>query len=149
ILSIIIAYLVASNLMKTLGGDSTFGGITTIAVFFIMYPSAFPSEEFGSSNHMSYLGEEVLFVAMLIGLLSAELLYDLTRVTQLEIKMPEQATPNVARSFSSMIPFRLVLTHFPILNFLITLIAPEGLNGLSFEVIQALLSRMVGNVYAV
>lgn len=149
ILSIIIAYLVASNLMKTLGGDSTFGGITSIAVFFIMYPSAFQSEEFGTSIQMSYLGAEGLFVAMLIGLLSTEFLYRLTQVDRLKIKMPEQVPPNVARSFSGMIPIGLVLIIFAILNFLITLVAPEGLNGLIFEAIQAPLSGMVGNVYAV
>src|SRR5690625_4862015 len=132
VFSIIIAYLVASNLMKTLGGDSTFAGITSIAVFFIMYPAAINTEEFGNVLQMNFLGAEGLFVAMIIGLIVAEMLYWLTQIDRLEIKMPEQVPPNVARSFSGMIPIGLVLIIFAILNFLIILFASEGINGLIF-----------------
>ncbi|MEY8291617.1 PTS sugar transporter subunit IIC [Carnobacteriaceae bacterium 52-44] len=149
VFSIIIAYLVASNLMKTLGGDSTFAGITSIAVFFIMYPAAINTEEFGSVLQTSYLGAEGLFVAMIIGLIVAELLYRLTQIDRLEIKMPEQVPPNVARSFSGMIPIGIVLVIFAISNFIITQFSDAGLNGLIFDLIQAPLSGMVGNVFAV
>jgi len=149
VFSVIIAYLVASNLMKTLGGDSTFSGITSIAVFFIMYPVAISTEEYGNVLQMSYLGAEGLFVAMIIGLLVAELLYRLTQIERLEIKMPEQVPPNVARSFSGMIPIGIVLVVFAISNFIITQFSDEGLNGLIFDLIQAPLSGMVGNVFAV
>src|SRR5699024_12432964 len=89
------------------------------------------------------------FVAMIIGILVAELLYRLTQIERLEIKMPEQVPPNVARSFSGMIPIGIVLVVFAISNFIITQFSDEGLNGLIFDLIQAPLSGMVGNVFAV
>jgi len=149
ILAVIIAYLVASNLMKSLGGDSTFGGITSIAVFFIMYPAPMATEEYGNVISMTFLGAQGLFVAMIIGLLSAELLYQLTQIERLEIKMPEQVPPNVARSFSGLIPIGIVLGVFGLLNYGITLIAPNGINELIYELIQAPLTSIAGNVYAV
>lgn len=149
IFAIIIAYLVASNLMKTLGGDSTFAGITSIAVFFIMYPSTINTEEYGTVMQTNFLGAEGLFVAMIIGLISTELLFRLTQIERLEIKMPEQVPPNVARSFSGMIPIGIVLVVFALLNFTLSLFSDAGLNGLVFDIIQAPLSGMVGNVFAV
>src|SRR5699024_204233 len=76
-------------------------------------------------------------------------LYRLTQIERLEIKMPEQVPPNVARSFSGMIPIGIVLVVFAISNFIITQFSDEGLNGLFFDLIQAPLSGMVGNVFAV
>lgn len=149
IFAIIIAYLVASNLMKTLGGDSTFAGITSIAVFFIMYPPTINTEEYGTVMQTNFLGAEGLFVAMIIGLISTELLFRLTQIERLEIKMPEQVPPNVARSFSGMIPIGIVLVVFALLNFTLSLFSDAGLNGLVFDIIQAPLSGMVGNVFAV
>lgn len=149
IFSIIVAFLVASNLMKILGGDSTFAGITSIAVFFIMYPPAISTEEYGNVLQTSYLGAEGLFVAMIIGLIVAELLYRLTQIERLEIKMPEQVPPNVARSFSGMIPISIVLVVFALSNFVISQFSDAGLNGLIFDLIQAPLSGMVGNLFAV
>lgn len=149
IFAIIVAYLVASNLMKTLGGDSTFAGITSIAVFFIMYPATIWSDELGGSlMQMRYLGAEGLFVAMLIGLIVAEMLYRLSQVERLNIRMPEQVPPNVARSFSGMLPIGIVLVVFALLNFIISQFSDQGLNGLVFDLIQAPLSGMVGNVFA-
>src|SRR5690625_1299195 len=149
IVAIIIAYLVASNLMKILGGDSTFAGITSIAVFFIMYPPTINTEEYGTVMQTNFLGAEGLFVAMIIGLISTELLFRLTQIERLEIKMPEQVPPNVARSFSGMIPIGIVLVVFALLNFTLSLFSDAGLNGLVFDIIQAPLSGMVGNVFAV
>ncbi|SHE32120.1 PTS system, cellobiose-specific IIC component [Atopostipes suicloacalis DSM 15692] len=149
IFAIIIAYLVASNLMKILGGDSTFAGITSIAVFFIMYPPTINTEEYGTVMQTNFLGAEGLFVAMIIGLISTELLFRLTQIERLEIKMPEQVPPNVARSFSGMIPIGIVLVVFALLNFTLSLFSDAGLNGLVFDIIQAPLSGMVGNVFAV
>jgi len=149
IFSIIIVYLVGSNLMKSLGGDSTFAGITSIAVFFIMYPSTITTDELGTVMATNYLAAEGLFVAMIVGVLTAELLYHLTKIDRLKIKMPEQVPPNVARSFSGLIPIGIVLAVFALLNYVVTLFAPEGINQLIFELIQAPLSGMAGNVYAV
>jgi|SRR5690625_2380398 len=147
--SIIVTYLVGSNLMKSLGGDSIFAGITSIAVFFIMYPAAIWTDDHGAVLQTNFLGGEGLFVAMIVGLIATEALYRLSNVERLEIKMPEQVPPNVARSFSSLIPITIVLFVAALLNFFISLITPGGLNGLIFEVIQAPLSGIVGNIWAI
>ncbi|MDN6162515.1 MAG: PTS transporter subunit EIIC, partial [Atopostipes sp.] len=73
ILSIFIAYLVASILAKHFKGDELLTGMTSIAVFMIFYT---PAMEQGDVQYLptTFLGAQGLYVAMLIGALVGEFL---------------------------------------------------------------------------
>ena len=91
ILSIIIAFLVAYQLAQEMGGDKVLCGITSLSSFFILYPAsqAFAGKNAGMGLTTTYFGAQGLFVALLVGLLTAELLTRFGRTEKLRIKMPE------------------------------------------------------------
>lgn len=149
VMSIFIVYLIAKNLTRTLGGDDTFAGITALGAFFIMYPPYVETVDGGSAISTGFLGAQGLFVAMIVGLLTGELFHWLSNMDRLKIKMPEQVPPNVAQSFSNLIPIVLILVFFSVANYLITLIVPEGIHELIFRTIQAPLQNLGGNVFTI
>lgn len=148
IMSILIVFLIARNLTKTLGGDDIFAGITAIGGFFIMYPPNVESEQ-GAALLNQYLGAQGLFVAMIVGLLTGEIFYKLSNNKRLRITMPEQVPPNVAKSFSNLFPIIIILVMYSVLNYVITLIVPDGIHELIFRTIQTPLQAVGGNVFAV
>ncbi|KAE9558328.1 PTS sugar transporter subunit IIC [Companilactobacillus bobalius] len=148
ILSIFIAYLVARNLAKYFKADDMLVGMTGIAVFMIMYT---PSIMKGGVTYLptTYLGAQGLFVAMLCGGLVGEFLPRLTKIKKLQIKMPEMVPPAVARSFNGLIPIVFVIMVASILNYLIQLVAPGGINDVIYKSIQTPLTHIGVNLYGV
>ena len=127
ILAIFIVFLVARNLAKTLKADDLLTGLTAVSVYFIIYPDYVGVD---NVNHLTtkFLGSQGLFVAIIVGLVVGELMSVLSKSEKLEIKMPEQVPPAVARSFKVLIPIILITLSFSIINFLIKKVAPGGLH---------------------
>ncbi|MGG5342050.1 PTS system, cellobiose-specific IIC component [Enterococcus sp. AZ020] len=148
IMSIFITYLVAQILAKHFEADSTLVGLTSIACFMILYPKPFNSDDLNVIS-TQYLGAQGLFVAMIVGCLVGEFLPKLFKVKRMQIKMPEMVPPAVSRSFSSMIPIVIVVGVAAIINFLVLMIAPEGINELIYKGIQSPLRDLGGNVVGV
>ena len=94
ILAIFIAFLIARNLARSLGADDLLTGLTSVSVFFIMYPSAVDG-----NITMQYMGPQGLFVAIIVGLLVGEFLSRLSKSPKLEIKMPEQVPPELLKYY--------------------------------------------------
>ena len=148
IMSILVVFLIARNLTKTLGGDDIFAGITAIGGFFILYPPHVATDQ-GATIINQFLGAQGLFVAMLVGLVTGEVFYKLSQNKRLQISMPEQVPPNVAKSFSNLFPIIIILVLFSVFNYLVTLIVPDGIHELIFRTIQTPLQAFGGNVFAV
>lgn len=148
IMSIFITYLVAQILAKHFNADSTLVGLTSIASFMILYPKPFNADDLNVIS-TQYLGAQGLFVAMIVGCLVGEFLPKLFKVKRLQINMPEMVPPAVSRSFSSMIPIVIVVGISAIINFLVLMIAPEGVNELIYKGIQSPLRDLGGNVAGV
>lgn len=92
---------------------------------------------------------QVLFVALIVALLVGELMAKLSKSDKLEIKMPEQVPPAVARSFKALIPIIIVTVAFSILNFIIKQFAVGSLHELVYNVIQGPLTKLGQNVGSV
>ena len=148
IMSLFITYLVAQILAKHFDADATLAGLTSIACFMILYPQPFLAND-KSVITTQYLGAQGLFVAMIIGCLVGEFLPKLFKLKKLQIKMPDMVPPAVSRSFSGMIPIVLVVAVASILNYLIGMVAPEGVNELIYKGIQSPLRDLGGNVVGV
>src|SRR5690606_10341951 len=148
VLSIFIVFMIARNLTETYKQDSLLGGLTAISTFFILYP---PYQNVEGANYLAtqYIGAQGLFVAMIVGLLVGEIFSRLSLNKRLKIKMPEQVPPAVARSFSVLIPIILILMLFSVINYVVTLFFPDGINQLIYSLIQAPLTNIGGNVFAV
>ncbi|WP_404280381.1 PTS sugar transporter subunit IIC [Companilactobacillus paralimentarius] len=148
IMSIFIAYLVARNLAHHFKADDMLVGMTGIAVFMIMYT---PSIIKGGVTYLptTYMGAQGLFVAMICGGLVGEFLPKLTRIKRLQIKMPDMVPPAVARSFNGLIPIVIVIMVASIVNYLIQLVAPQGINDIIYKSIQTPLTHIGVNIYGV
>lgn len=148
ILAILTVFLIARNIAKSLNADDLLTGLTAISVFFIIYPSYVSGK---GVNYLvtTYLGAQGLFVAIIVGLLVGELMSRLSKSDKLEIKMPPQVPPAVSRSFKVLIPIIIITAIFSIINFLVLKIAPQGINGLVYTIIQKPLTRLGGNISSV
>ncbi|WP_316399401.1 PTS sugar transporter subunit IIC [Enterococcus faecium] len=148
IFSILIVFLIARNLAKLMEGDDLLTGLTAISVYFIIYPDYFDNE---GVNYLTnqYMGAQGLFVAILVGLLVGELMSRLTKSDKLEIKMPEQVPPAVARSFKVLIPIIITTIFFSVLNYFVKMAAPGGLHELIYNIIQTPLTRMSQSLFSV
>lgn len=148
IFSILIVFLIARNLAKLMEGDDLLTGLTAISVYFIIYPDYFDNE---GVNYLTnqYMGAQGLFVAILVGLLVGELMSRLAKSDKLEIKMPEQVPPAVARSFKVLIPIIITTIFFSVLNYFVKMAAPGGLHELIYSIIQTPLTRMSQSLFSV
>lgn len=148
IMAILIVFLVARNLAIFFKQDDLLCGLTSIGAFFIVYT---PYTVVDNASYMTikFLGAQGLFVAIIVAIITGEEFSRLARSPRLMIKMPDQVPPAVARSFKVLIPVIIITILFSVINYLITLIAPEGLNDLVYTVIQAPLKDMGTNVFSV
>ena len=148
IFSILIVFLIARNLAKLMDADDLLTGLTAISVYFIIYPDYFNNE---GINYITtqYTGAQGLFVAILVGLLVGELMSRLSKSDKLEIKMPEQVPPAVARSFKVLIPIIITTIFFSVLNYFVKMAAPGGLHELIYSIIQTPLTRMSQSLFSV
>lgn len=144
ILAILIAFLVAYQLAQEMGGDKVLCGITSLSSCFILYPAAkaFAGKNAGTGLTTTYFGAQGLFVAILVGLLTAELVIRLGRNEKLRIKMPEMVPPAVAQSFNLLIPMMIVLAIMGVLNYLFSMVTPEGIQVVIYNAIQAPLTSL-------
>lgn len=145
ILAIFIAFLIARNLARSLGADDLLTGLTSVSVFFIMYPAAIDG-----NITMTYMGPQGLFVALIIGLLVGEILSRLSKTPKLEIKMPEQVPPAVARTFKILLPIIIVTVGFSILNFLLLKVTDGGgIHTIVYNVLQKPLTNLGDSIISV
>ena len=143
ILALIIAFLVAYELGKNMKGDAVLCGITSLSVYFILYPAAknFVGKA-GTGLSTTYFGAQGLFVAIIFGLITAELLTRLGRNDKLRIKMPEMVPPAVSQSFNLLIPIMIVLAVMAILNFIFSKVTTDGIQVIIYSTIQAPLTSL-------
>lgn len=148
ILAILVVFLIARNLAKQLRSDDLLSGITAISVYFIIYSDYINVD---GVNYLTtkFMGAQGLFVAIIVGLVVGELMSVLSKSKKLEIKMPEQVPPAVARTFKLLLPIIIITVSFSILNFFIKKFAPGGLHELVYTVIQTPLTKLGQNVGSV
>ena len=145
ILAILVVFLIARNLAKSLGADDLLTGLTAVSVFFIMYPAAVDG-----NLTMTYMGPQGLFVSLIIGLLVGEILSRLSKTPKLEIKMPEQVPPAVSRTFKILLPIIIVTVGFSIINFLLGKVTDGGgIHTIVYNVLQAPLTKLGDSIISV
>ncbi|MDD6793834.1 MAG: PTS sugar transporter subunit IIC [Clostridiaceae bacterium] len=148
IYAILITFLIARNLAKDLKADDILTGLTAMSVFFIVYTDYTVTDGVNFLN-MTYMGAQGLFVGIIVALVVGEAMARLSKSDKLEIKMPEQVPPAVARSFKSLLPIIIVTAVFSIANFIILQFEPEGLNKIIYTVLQKPLTsvgKSIGSV---
>lgn len=146
VMALFIAFLVAYQLAQAMKGDALLSGVTSLGVFFILYPSA---EEFmngGSGLDTTYFGAQGLFVALIVGLMVGEILTRLSRNKKLKIAMPEMVPPAVAKAFNLLIPIMIVLALGGLCNFIFVNVTSGGIQILIYNAIQAPLTSLGSSI---
>ncbi len=148
IMSIIIVFLVARNIAQTLKADDLLCGLTALSTYFIVYP---PYQNVDGTDYMTmqWHGAQGLFVALIIGLLVGELFSRLSKSDKLQIKMPAQVPPAVARSFKVLFPIIIVTVIFAVANYIIGALYPKGIHELIYSVLQTPLRNLGTNIFSV
>lgn len=137
IMAILIYFLVGYQLAQEMKGDKLLCGITSLAVFFILYPSTTALKDGTQVWATTYFGAQGLFVALIFGMISTEILTRLSRIEKLRIKMPEMVPPAVAQSFNLLIPIMIVLAVASLSSFIFKNITAGGIQVVIYNAIQA------------
>lgn len=103
IFSVLIAFLVAYNLVRSYGKDGIAAGTVSVASFFAV----------GGLSGMDATG---LFIALVIALISGELFQRLVGNDKLVIKMPDGVPPAVAKSFAALLPAMITISLFSLIT---------------------------------
>ena len=99
ILSVFIVFLVAYNLGKSYDVNPLASGVTALGSFFAV----------GGLAGMDSMG---LFVALIVAMISTEILRRLLGNKHLVIKMPDGVPPAVAKSFAALLPSMITISIF-------------------------------------
>lgn len=103
IFSILVAFLVAYNLVKSYGKDGIAAGTVSVASFFAV----------GGLSGTDATG---LFIALVIALISGEMFQRLVGNDKLVIKMPDGVPPAVAKSFAALLPAMITISFFSLIT---------------------------------
>ena len=91
------------------------------------------------------LGACGLFTAMIIGILTVEILTFFNRFDFLKIKLPDAVPPNIAASFNALIPSTLTILVIGILSFIIQTLTGSTVHSLVFNMVQVPLQNVGGS----
>lgn len=116
--------------------------------YFVVTPLSFPVDGLdGNASGLAirYMGSQGLFVAIIVGLLSVELLrFFLNR--NLTIKMPDSVPTAVSKSFESLIPAFFVLVFFLALRIIFEVMGVGSIHDVIAAVLTEPLSRISGTL---
>lgn len=124
ILSVLVAFLVAYNLAKDYGKDPIATGTVSLACFFTL----------GAA--LSGMGSTGLFVALIVGIVVAEIFTRLEGSKHLVIKMPDGVPPAVAKAFASLLPAIITISIFGLIAAVIASFGVEDMFAAFYEVVQ-------------
>ncbi len=151
LISLYAAFFVAYNLAIAFDKpqDATGAGLSSLVSFFVVvgrttYYSAAVDGSAVSAIDTTYLGAKGLFVAMILALISARI-YVFVTDKGWTIKLPDSVPPNVANSFTSLIPAFIIVTFWLIVAALCSLTSYGSLCNMIFTVIQSSLMNFMGN----
>lgn len=121
-------------------------GVMSLLAFLIVIPLGVGSGENVVAAAMStqYFGSPGLFTAMIIGVVVPNI-YNIFIKHNVVIKMPDGVPPQIAHSFSAIIPGVVIAAIFVIIRQLCALTPFDTLNGLVFGILKVPLSSLTAS----
>lgn len=150
LIAVYAVFFIAYSLAKSYDVDGAGAGLSCLVSFFIItgrttyYGTAAADATAVTAMATTYLGAKGLFSAMIIALIGARLYIAIVKKGWV-IKLPDSVPPNVANSFSSLIPAAFVVVLFLIVTMLCTFTPYGDLHTMIFTIIQSNLMRFIGN----
>lgn len=107
LMGLVASFGIANSLARQNKVDGISAGIIALSSFVVVTP--FVSSEAGAGIPVGYMGSKGLFVAMVLGIVSA-LIFNWFIKKDVRIKLPDAVPPAVASSFSALIPGAVIIT---------------------------------------
>ncbi|MFV0246414.1 MAG: PTS sugar transporter subunit IIC [Mycoplasmatales bacterium] len=134
-MAIFITYLVGYNYAKIEEVDAPTSGILAAIVFLILTPLG-STEELGTFLPLEWLGSNGIFVGFICAFTTVNVFKQFIR-RDIVIKMPEQVPPEVARSFSAIIPAGVIITGSLVIREIFAKTSFETIHNFVFDVVAA------------
>lgn len=150
LIAVYAVFFIAYSLAKSFDVDGAGAGLSCLVSFFIVtgrtayFATAAEDAATVSAVATTYLGAKGLFTAMIIALIGARIYVAVVKKGWV-ITLPESVPPNVANSFSSLIPASFVVVIFLLVAMLCSFTPYGDLHTMIFTVIQSNLMRFIGN----
>ncbi|XBG82168.1 PTS transporter subunit EIIC [Enterococcus cecorum] len=124
ILSVFIAFLLAYNIAYSYKKDAVATGVVSLACFFTLGAAV---------SGMSSTG---LFVALIVGIVSAEIFTRLIDNPKLVIKMPDGVPPAVAKAFASLLSAMITVSIFGLVATIIAVFGIKDMFASFYQLVQ-------------
>lgn len=149
IISLLVVFLVATNISKKFDVDSPAAGLFGIISFLILAPLASIEKDGSVTNYISFewLGATGLFVAILLGIFVGRLYAYLVQ-KGLVIKMPEGVPPTITKSFAGLIPGFIISALVLVIKFIFDNTAYGSIHKVIYTFIQTPLEGLGGTIWA-
>ncbi|WP_042221685.1 PTS sugar transporter subunit IIC [Oceanobacillus manasiensis] len=138
-------FCIAYKLTTFYKQDGVVAGIIALISFFVLTP--FLVVDDATTIPVEFLGAQGLFVAIIVGLLSARL-YVFIVESGWAIKMPPGVPPTVEKTFAGLVPGILIVILFTIISGLFKLTSFESAHEFVYSFVQAPLQNIGGGFWS-
>ena len=144
LMGLVASFGVANSLARQHDVDGISASIISLSSFIVLTP--FISGEAGTGLPVGYMGSKGLFVAMIVGIISA-LIFKWFIKRDIQIKLPESVPPAVSRSFSALIPGAAIISLWLIVFIIVDKIGIGNIHDLMLIVLGGPLSLLGDNIF--
>lgn len=138
-------FCIAYKLATFFKHDGVVAGIISLISFLVLTPFIVVDE--ANAIPVEFLGAQGLFVAIIVGLLSARM-YMFIVDSGWAIKMPPGVPPTVEKTFAGLIPGIIIVIFFTIISGLFKLTSFESAHEFVYSFIQAPLQNIGGDFWS-
>ncbi|WP_078578258.1 PTS sugar transporter subunit IIC [Salipaludibacillus agaradhaerens] len=146
IISIYAAFFIAYRLSVSFNKDGAPAGLISLISFLLLTPFTFMEDE-SRVLPFQFLGAQGLFVAIIVGLISARL-YVFIVDRGITIKMPDGVPPTVSKTFAGLIPAILIVILFTIVNVIFANTNFGSAHDFIYSFVQAPLQNLGGGFWS-
>lgn len=144
LMGLVASFGIANSLASQYKVDGISAGIIALSSFIVVTP--FVKGEAGAGIPVGYMGSKGLFVAMVLGIISA-LIFKWFIQKNISIKLPDAVPPAVSRSFSALIPGAVIITLWLVVFAIVDRVAIGNIHDLLGTVLGVPLGLLGDNIF--
>ncbi|MCI8401378.1 MAG: PTS sugar transporter subunit IIC [Lachnospiraceae bacterium] len=122
-------------------------GLTSIFAFLVITPYTPAESAYGAATlSTTWLSSSGMFMAMVVGFVVGYI-YKFSITRHLEIKLPEQVPPTIARQFSALIPSFIIAVLFVLINWIFSMTSMGNAQDALYAVVKIPLSAVSASIW--
>ncbi|SDC31397.1 PTS system, cellobiose-specific IIC component [Pelagirhabdus alkalitolerans] len=138
-------FFIAFKLAGSFEKEGSSAGLIALMSFLVLTPTTMLEQD--PVLPFQFLGAQGLFVAIIVGLVSARL-YVLIVNKGITIKMPAGVPPTVSKTFIGLVPAIIIVVFFTIISFLFTFTPFGNMHEFVYSFIQAPMQNLGGGFWS-